>query len=249
LKLFPLLAIAVLVVTVVGFWVTSVVTLSVYANADTYAWQSVPDANNGYSDNFEITSANVNPKNMRGWVAFDLQELPSNAWMLNAQLQLRVWSKSENDPSKGFGDSTGRIYGVYRITQSWRENNLTWTNQPNYTDEHHAIAAVPPGHTDWNEPPIYMNWDVTSIVHDWQSGIPNYGFLVRDTQENSPILYSTQFFTHNQVPNESYYPKLIVMYAPFESMLAFLLILAVEGGVIIVVWRLKSRGADTRARK
>jgi hypothetical protein len=244
LKLFLILAIAVLVVTVVGFWVTSVVTFSVYPTADTYAWQSVPDANNGYSDNFEITSATVNPKNMRGWVAFDLRGLPSDAWILSAQLQLRVWSKSDNDPSRGFGDSTGRIYGVYRITQPWRENNLTWTNQPNYTDEHYAIATVPPGHTDWNGPPLYMNWDVSSIVREWQSGIPNYGVVVRDTQENSPILYSTQFFTHNQVPNQSYYPKLTVTYAPLQSVLVLAVVLAVEGLVIVIVWRVRSRRAD-----
>jgi hypothetical protein len=249
LKLLPIPAITVLIVTVVGFWLTSVVTLSLHPTGDTYAWQSVPDANNGYSDNFEITSANVNPKNMRGWLAFDIQELPSSAWLLRAQLQLRVWSKSENESSKGFGDSTGRIYGVYRITQPWREDNLTWTNQPNYTDEHHATAAVPPGHTDWNGPPLYMNWDVTSIVRDWQSGTPNYGVVVRDTQENSPILYSTQFFTHNQVPNESYYPKLIVTYAKLQSLLLFGVVLTVEECVLIVIWRMRSRRANLSSGK
>jgi hypothetical protein len=249
LKLLAMVAVAVLIVTVIGFWVTSVASLPLYPTGDTYAWQSVPDANNGYSDNFEITSANVNPKNMRGWVVFNLQGVPADAWILNARLQLRLWSKSENDPSKGFGDSTGRIYGVYRITQPWRENNLTWTNQPTYTDEHHAIAAVPPGQTDWNGPPIYMNWDVTSIVRDWQSGQANYGVVVRDTQENSPILYSTQFFTHNQVPNESYYPELIVTYTPVQSMIVFVVILALEVCVVVVVWRLKSRGAGVPRRK
>jgi hypothetical protein len=249
LKRFPTLVLVLLIVTIVGFWVTSVATLMLYPSMDSYAWQSVPDANNGYSDNFQITSASADPRNMRGWIAFDLQKIPSDAWVIHAQLQLRIWSKSENDPSKGFGDSTGRIYGVYRLTQLWREDNLTWTNQPTYTDEHHATASVPPGKTDWHGPLLYMDWDLTDIVRDWQSGASNYGVLVRDMQENSPILYSTQFFTHDHVPNESYYPRLIVTYVRPQSLLLFGGVLLVEGLFISVLWRMRSSRIDIPRKK
>jgi hypothetical protein len=244
MKRFAPLVLVLLVVTVVGFWVTSIATLTLYPTKDTYSWQSVPEANNGFSDNFEITSANIPPNNMRGWVAFDIRDLPTDALVLRAQLQLRVWAKSENDPSKGFGDSTGRIYGVYRLTQDWQEMGLNWINQPNYTEEHHAISTVPSGQAGWNGPLLYMNWDLTDMVRDWQSGVPNYGVVVRDTQENSPILYSTQFFTHNQVPNQSYFPELIVTYVRPQSLLLFGGIFLVEIVAIAVLWRMRSNHAD-----
>ena len=51
------------------------------------------------------------------------------------------------------------------------------------------------------------------MVKDWQSGaLPNYGMVVKDTQENTSLLYSTQFFTIHQVPDQSYYPRLVVTY-------------------------------------
>ncbi len=236
-KRLPIIALVVFTATIVGFWATSVTTLTLYPTADSYSWESVPLSNNGHSDNFQITSANVNPKNMRGWVAFNVSGIPSNAWISTAQFHLRIWFKSPNDPSRGFGDSTGRIYGAYRITQPWGETEVTWANQPNYTTEHLATAAVPPGQTNFYGPPLYMDWDVTSIVRDWQSGVPNYGLVVRDTQEYSPILYSTQFFTHEKVPDESYYPRLTVTYVMPQSLVMLSGVLLLEALSITMVWR------------
>jgi hypothetical protein len=249
MKRFPVLALVLFTLTVVAFWATSVITSTLYPAMDSYGWQSVPNSNNGHSDNFEITSASVNPKNMRGWIAFNIGAIPSSAWIIHAQLRLRVWSKSTNDPSKGFGDSTGRIYGVYRITQPWQEYKVTWANQPNYTEEHHAIAAVPVGEGGWSGPLLYMDWDLTEIIRDWQSGTANYGVVVRDTQENSQILYSTQFFTHDKVPNETYYPRLIVTYVKWQSLVLLVGVFVVEGLFITAIWRIESRRGDDSGRK
>ncbi len=248
MKLFPLLILGLLVATVVGFWATSVATLTLFPTMDNYSWQSVPYANNGHSDNFQITSATVAPKNMRGWVAFDVRGIPSDALMVHADFRLRVWSKSDNDPSKGFGDSTGRVYGVYRITQPWNESGENWVNQPTYTEEHFASAKVPAGDAGWAGPLLYMDWDVTAIVHDWRSGSSNYGFVVRDTQENSTILYSTQFFTHDQVPNQSYFPRLIVMYILPQSILLLVGVLLAEGLVVTLIFRVKKNRTKNPAK-
>jgi len=249
MKRVPILVLGLLILTVAGFWATSVVTLALPPTMDSYSWQSIPYSNNGGSNNFQITSANFNPKNMRGWVAFNISNMPSDALVLRAQLRLRIWHKTTNDPSHRVGDSTGRIYGVYRITQPWQEYNVTWANQPNYTEDHHATAAVPEGQTDWSGPLMYMNWDVTDIVRIWESGTNNYGFLVRDTQENSPILYSTQFFTHDQVPNQTYYPRLIVTYIRVQSLLWLGGIFLMEGLIITILLRIQRNRSVNASRK
>jgi hypothetical protein len=234
---FVLLTLALYGLTIGIFWATSVSTLTIYSMKDSYSWQSVPNANNGGSDNFEITSSLKNPRNMRGWVQFNLQKIPSDAWVLSATLRLRLWHKTTTDPAQGIGDSTGRVYGAYQITQPWEEMNITWNNQPNYTETHHATATVPNEQGGWNGPLVWMDWDLTSMVKDWRSEVPNYGVVVRDTQENSPIFYSTQFFTHNKVPDQTYYPRLLVTYVEPLPLAFLVLVLVVEPLIIMVLWR------------
>jgi hypothetical protein len=137
------------------------------------------------------------------------------------------------------GDSTGRIYGAYRITQPWTEDGVNWANQPNYTELHHALASVPPGEGGWFGPLLWMVWDTTDIVRDWQSGAPNYGLVVRDTQEYSPIFYTTQFFTHDQVPSQTFYPRLVVTYIYPWNLQLFAVTLGAEAFIIIAANQLK----------
>ena len=244
MKRLLMLILAVYGVTVALFWVTAVNTATLYAVKDAYSWESVPKANNGGSNNFAITSSTANPKNMRGWLAFDLSGVPSDAWIVNVKLQLRVWHKTTPDSKLGIGDSTGRNYGVYRIIQPWIEFNVTWANQPNYTEEHHATSPVPPGQGGWDGPLLYMDWDITEIVGGWHNGAANYGILIRDTQENAPLYYSTQFFTHDKVPNESYFPRLIVTYVEPQSVIILIGALVAEGLFITTLWRRRKRRQD-----
>jgi len=81
-----------------------------------------------------------------------------------------------------------------------------------------------------------MEWDTTDIVNDWRSGIPNYGVVVKDLNENSPIVYSTQFFTHDNVPNQSYFPRLIVTYTSPQAVESLVVLLVAETIIILGVW-------------
>jgi hypothetical protein len=77
-----------------------------------------------------------------------------------------------------------------------------------------------------------MNWDIADMVKDWQSGVANYGVVVKDTQENASLLYSTQFFTIHQTPNRTYYPRLIVTYLYPEEVYGTIIIIIVETALI-----------------
>lgn len=233
-----MLTLAVYGLTGAVFWVTAVNSTTLYAAMDSYSWQSVPNANNGGSDNFAITSATANPKNMRGWIAFDIQGIPGKVWIVSAKLQLRIWHKTT--ATEG-GDTTGRPYGVYRVTQPWQEFNVTWANQPNYTEEHSATSPVPSGQGGWDGPLLYMDWDITEIVKDWRSGAANYGVVIRDTEENAHLQYTTQFFTHDKTPDAGYYPRLVVTYVSPQSVIILVAALVVEGLVITAIRRIRKR--------
>jgi len=221
----------VLVVVVYGatlgiFWAAAVQTLTLNPVAQSYSWEIVPLANNGGSNNFEIMSWHSG-HNMRGWIAFNVTPIPQNTWIISAILNLRLWVKTTPNQSQ-LGDPTGRLYGVYALNGPWTDEGINWANQPNWTNQDSATSPVPPGQGGWYGPIIWMQWDITSMVKDWQSGaLPNYGMVVKDTQENASLLYSTQFFTIHQVPDQSYYPRLVVTYLyPDEVYGAIVLIIA-----------------------
>jgi hypothetical protein len=231
--------------TFAAFWVMSVKTAVLYPTMDSYSWQSVPEANNGRSDNFEISSYNKPPYNMRGWIAFNISTIPEDAFILKATFRLRLWHKTLNDLAMGTGDTTERMYGVYRVIQPWAELKVNWVNQPNYTELQHATSPVPPGQGGWFGPLLWMDWDVTVILNEWRSGVPNYGLVVRDTQENASTFYSTQFFSHDQVPNTDYYPRLLVTYLEPRSLELLILVFAGEGLCIMRLWRFNARRANS----
>lgn len=240
-----ILIVALYGITGAVFWATSVKTVSIYPDKDSYSWESVPLANNGHSNNFEITSYNKPPFNMRGWIEFNTTSIPSNVWITSATMRLRVWHISKtDDPIQNVGGSTGRIYGAYRLLGPWEEDGVNWVNQPNFTENHYAAASVPPGQGGWDGPLLWMNWDVTDIMKDWQSGVKNYGLVVKDTQEGAPVFYTTQFFTKDQVPNESYYPRLIVTYISPNALAALGGIIVAEGAFIIAIRTLKKTDSN-----
>jgi hypothetical protein len=175
---------------------------------------------------------------MRGWIEFDTTSVPADVWVISAIMRLRVWHVSKvDDPYPNTGDSEGRIYGVYRLLQPWFQDGINWVNQPPYTETHHATSAVPSGQGGWNGPLLWMDWDITDIVNDWRSGVNNYGLVVKDTQENASTFYTTQFFTRHQVPNSSYFPRLLVTYISPDNLAIFAAILIAEGTFIMVIHR------------
>ena len=219
--------------TIGMFGVTSVHTITLNPIAQSYSWEIVPLANNGGSNNFEITSWH-DGHNMRGWLAFNTTSIPQNAWILSAVLNLRLWVKTSSNQSE-LGDPTGRLYGVYALTGPWTDEGINWANQPSWTDQDSATSPVPPGEGGWYGPIIWMQWDLTSMIKDWESGaLTNDGVVVKDTQENASLLYSTQFFTIHQVPDQTYYPRLVITYLMPEEVYGLIVLLVAETGLILM---------------
>ena len=246
---FALLIIAIYALTTAGFWLSSIRTVTIFADKHDYAWQSNPLSNNGFSDNFEITSYDKPPYNMRGWIHFNTSSVSSDAWIISATFRLRLWHRTTVDTTQNMGDSAGRVYGVYELIQPWAWRGANWSNQPNYTDLHHATAVVPDEQGGWYGPFVWMDWDVKDIMNDWLTNSSgNYGLVVKDMNEYAPIFYSTQFFTFNQVPNSTYYPRLIVTYVLPWEVLTVCALLGVETALAVVFWHKIVKPRDVQRR-
>ena len=91
---------------------------------------------------------------------------------------------------------TGRTLHALRLTSSWTENLVTWSNQPQTAG---AAAAVASGTG-------YREWNVTAQVQGWRR---QRGFLIRDAVEGADA--EQQF--HSREKGQSP-PQLVLRYVP-----------------------------------
>ncbi|NJN19705.1 MAG: DNRLRE domain-containing protein, partial [Oscillochloris sp.] len=95
------------------------------------------------------------------FLRFDLRELPADAVIDEAQLQLTVIGANDGPNNVEIG----------RLEALWREEEITWSNQPTigWGGPIQAVSGTGP-----------VTWDVTEIVQRWANGDgPNFGFALR----------------------------------------------------------------------
>src|SRR5690606_9066665 len=91
---------------------------------------------------------------------------PLGATVTSAKLVLRARGAS----------SGSRTLQLYRIGASWQEGKLTWNKRPPVlpsTLVTKSIGTLADGDT--------VEVDVTSILHSWANGGPNYGIRIGTT--------------------------------------------------------------------
>lgn len=100
------------------------------------------------------------------FVQFDLLDLPANATVTAAELQLTF---------PGVYTGTNRAE-VGRVEGAWDETTLTWNTQPTITWGGPVQTITSTSQDD----PSTVSWNVTPLVQAWQSGIrPNHGMALR----------------------------------------------------------------------
>ncbi|MBI5539683.1 MAG: DNRLRE domain-containing protein [Bacteroidia bacterium] len=136
---------------------------------------------------------------VRALMKFDLSSLPSNAVINYARLTL--YGIDHNG-------SSNSSY-VQRITQSWVENTVTWTNQPTVSSTDQITMPANTGDSTAN---YYI--DITDFVMKWvgyDSSEYNYGFLLRQISETGSA--NGLEFGSSDNGNSSKKPKLEISYS------------------------------------
>jgi hypothetical protein len=101
-------------------------------------------------------------------IKFDVSSIPTNATISLVILKLYYYMWYANNPS-------GRDLYLYRITNNWNEETVTWNTQPSYTSQSSASSSVPLSTGMWIE------WDVTEDVQDFIDGLQvNCGWTTGD---------------------------------------------------------------------
>jgi hypothetical protein len=144
--------------------------------------------------------------NGRGLVQFDLSPIPSNAIITDARLSLWAWNQSGGAGSHSQNQGDNAAY-IERITSSWQEMTVLWSNKPSTTTLHRDSLE---GTT--NPALNYPNINVTKLVIDMiQYG--NYGFMLREKIEAPFHKLNFCSSDHN---DSTKHPKLVVSYITID---------------------------------
>ncbi|MBC8321729.1 MAG: DNRLRE domain-containing protein [Bacteroidetes bacterium] len=147
-------------------------------------------------------------------IGFDFSDLREDIVVIDARLNLyhNPTSGHEGHSTLG-GDNTGVIF---RITEQWKEDSVTWINQPATTNTNFVIISAPD-----NDTADFLNVDITPIIKDMiRHPATNDGFMIKLFSEDT--LYRSLVFASSDHPVESLHPSISITYIvdlPVDSVL------------------------------
>jgi hypothetical protein len=162
----------------------------------------VPDQNSGNSPLFAVFAwTNQGFFDVaRSLIEFDLTNFAPQTKIKSAKLSL-FWN-SYNNLTEQTGENA---FTIYRITQEWNENTVTWNNQPATSDVNKVSV---PKSTAVNQ--NYLDIDVTNLVQDIiNNPTIGHGFLIKLDDE---VPYKLVVLASSDFAEIAKRPKLIVYY-------------------------------------
>ncbi|MEM3712429.1 MAG: DNRLRE domain-containing protein [Thermoproteota archaeon] len=162
-------------VVVVGEEVPTVIK-TYYPSDDAYVSSSNPDRNYGGEDHIGIRVETMLPMDIwRSYIRFDI-DLPPGSVIVSSVLSLYM-------------DTPPSISGTmdyYLVSGHWSEKTITWNNKP---DASEYVGSASTGTSpNWLE--LNVKSSVEKFVSRDASGYaPNYGWMLKDRRENTPIYY------------------------------------------------------------
>lgn len=111
-------------------------------------------------------------------------------------------NSAELDMYNSSGNNPNEMFGIYRVTASWQEMTVTWSNQPAHFATSYANTRINGiGH---------YKWDIKNLVQEWVSETyPNYGFMLKCA---NPAVNPWPYIDSSDHATADWRPKLTVDY-------------------------------------
>ena len=168
------------------------------SNADTYADGALLNqgSNFGTATQLHVRSSSLGG-NKRSFVRFNTSCIPSGARIKTATLSLFLAT----------APGATRTHELRRVTASWGETTLTWSNQP-------AVAAAATGNVSTGTTNnVTLSWNVLADVQAFADGTANNGWRVADSAEGSLGAQEGQY-NSDEHATVSQRPSLAITYYP-----------------------------------
>lgn len=140
-----------------------------YPTDDAHIRQNFPDNNEGNAPDMNVRNDGGINYAWQGVIRFDVSsvQIPENT-TIKATVYCYYRTFADNDPA-------ARPFFLYKITEDWNEETVTWNTRPSCTPHTSAIALVP------DTPGKWMEWDVTEDVTAFiDKSEQNYGWKISD---------------------------------------------------------------------
>ena len=161
-------------------------TRTIYAGSDSFVCRSSPDTNYGDQGYLRVGRLLSPSDNCQALLSFDVSQLPGNADILTATLEL-------------YGDTASGGIRAYAAMESWSESTVTWNNKPGLSTRSGAATETGIG---------WESWDVETLVQEWITGtLDNHGFLLA---QGGTIFYQTDYESREE--GGITVPRIVVTY-------------------------------------
>lgn len=170
------------------------------AVADTYIDAAKAGSNDGDATTFSIWNR-FQGKDSRqfGLLLFDVSSIPSNATITSASIDL----VQSND--------VAGLVDIVEVSNSWTENDATWTNSNALVGSTSYGSESAPGTTGASVPSLILNSAGLAKVHGWiATPASNYGFGVKTTNTANKANIDLYTREHGTPANR---PKLTLSYS------------------------------------
>ena len=174
--------------------------LTFYSTNDSYICQKNPTQNFGLSQRMDVATwdgySTSDDWQRDALIRFNLSTIQGSI-IYSAILYVYYYDYMDTNPS-------GRPLTCKRITSNWYENTVTWNTKPPYNQSVTDSTNVP------GSPGVWMDWNVTSDVELFASGVDNYGWAIMDNNTWNDFDLPVSRFRARE--NTTYIPYLEVIY-------------------------------------
>lgn len=155
------------------------------------AWVSADEEHKNHGKGVRLwVRSNDTTNGRRAFVSF-AKPHPHNDNLVVVGATLKLWLR-------GSWSGTQEVT-AQRVTETWKENRITWANQPDITAVGEATETVTNG-----DDRDALEIDVTDIMQDAASGGDWFGFCLKLDDDNLRAFYSSD------APQDPFHPKLEV---------------------------------------
>jgi len=132
----------------------------------------------------------------RIYIKFDTTSIPSDAKIISADLYLYMYDSPK----------ANQEFEAYSVLSEWNEHNLTWINQPEFTEKSSSMTAIQP-----TPSAKWICWEITEDVRMWHSGAANnYGTMIRIKNEVNASDQVASFYPSETLQEKQLAPKLTI---------------------------------------
>ncbi|MBR4498711.1 MAG: DNRLRE domain-containing protein [Bacteroidales bacterium] len=157
--------------------------------------------------------------NTRSLIDFDLSEIPSNATIIDAKLDLHSPYPQTKELYKHYSYNIMHDSGyksnesfLCKVTEPWGENSVSWHSQPSYDTTQNVLLPQSSAHFQ-----DYLNIDVTHLIQNMVSQPDSaFGLMMVLRNENK---YARMSFASSDFPDITRHPHLIVNYKVYPNSL------------------------------